>query len=63
MLKVLEWAVPLFVSVLLIEVVADMLYVRAVEYRPALLNDSGSAGRGLPVHVIDREAASGSIIT
>ena len=34
LLKLFEWAIPLFVSVLLIQVVSDMLYMRAVE-RPA----------------------------
>ena len=36
LLKLVEWAIPLFVSVLLIQVVSDMLYMRATESRPAL---------------------------
>jgi hypothetical protein len=63
MLKLLEWAIPLFVSVFLIEVVSDMLYMRAVEYRPTTMDRPGDEGLRLPVHVIDRDAASGSIIT
>ena len=35
LLKPLEWAIPLFVSVLLIQVVSDMLYMRAMEQQPA----------------------------
>jgi hypothetical protein len=61
MLKLLEWAIPLFVSVLLIQAVSDMLYMRAMEQRPAGVDDP--RGLRLPVHVIDREGTSGSIIT
>ena len=63
MLKLVEWAVPLFVSVLLIQIVSDMLYMRAVERQPASLDRSGGEKQRLPVHVIDREATPGSIIT
>ena len=63
LLKILEWAIPLFVSVFLIEAVSDMLYLRAVEYPPAAVDRPGDEGRRLPVHVIDREATAGSIIT
>ena len=63
MLKLLEWAVPLFVSVLLIQIVSDMLYMRAVERQPTGLGRSDGGNRRLPVHVIDREATAGSIIT
>lgn len=62
MLKLLEWAIPLFVSVLLIQAVADMLYVRALESRPAPDSRDGQM-QHLPVHVIDREATAGGIIT
>ena len=62
-LKLVEWAVPLVVSVLLIQIVSDMLYMRAVEGQPARLEKSGGAAPQLPVHVIDREAAAGSVIT
>jgi hypothetical protein len=62
MLKLIEWAVPLLVSVLLIQAVSDMLYIRAVESRPAL-EGRDSEGHRLPVHVIDRDAKAGSIIT
>jgi hypothetical protein len=63
MLKLLEWAIPLFVSVLLIQVVSDMLYMRATEHQPTALNRPGGERQRLPVHVIDREATAGSIIT
>jgi len=63
MLKLFEWAIPLFVSVLLIQAVADMLYMRAIENRPMSLDKSGGEKQRLPVHVIDRDARSGSIIT
>jgi hypothetical protein len=63
LLKFLEWAVPLFVSVLLIQVVSDMLYMRAVEQRPATWDKPDQQEQRLPVHVIDREATAGSIIT
>jgi hypothetical protein len=61
MLKLIEWAVPLIVSVLLIQVVSDMLYMRATEPQPA--RPGRSDGERLPVHVIDHEAAANSIIT
>ena len=63
MLKLVEWAVPLFVSLLLIQIVSDMLYMRAMERQPASLDRSDGEKRRLPVHVIDREATAGSIIT
>ena len=63
MLKLLEWAIPLLVSVLLIQVVSDMLYFRAMEQQRSGAGDSRGEGLRLPVHVIDRDAASGSIIT
>ena len=67
MLKLFEWAIPLFVSVLLIQIVSDMLYMRAVEGQPTILGRDpgrrGGEGHRLPVHVIDRETLSGNIIT
>ena len=62
MLKLVEWAIPLFVSVLLIQAISDVLYVRAMEQHPAAMDNLRGRPR-LPVHVIDREATSGSIIT
>ncbi len=63
MLKLIEWAVPLVISVLLIQIVSDMLYMRAMERQPASLDRSDGEKQRLPVHVIDREATAGSIIT
>jgi len=63
MLKLIEWAVPLVVSVLLIQIVSDMLYMRAVGRQPASLDRSDGGKQRLPVHVIDRETTAGSIIT
>ncbi len=63
MLKLIEWTIPLLVSVFLIQVVSDMLYLRAMEQRPARLDKPADEKQRLPVHVIDREATSGSIIT
>ena len=63
MLKLLEWAVPLFVSVLLIQVVSDMLYMRATERQPAGWDRLDDGRHRVPVHVIDRDAKAGSIIT
>ena len=63
MLKLVEWAVPLFVSLLLIQIVSDMLYMRAMERQPASLDRSDSEKQRFPVHVIDRDATAGSIIT
>lgn len=63
MLKLVEWAVPLLVSVLLIQIVSDMLYMRAMERQPASLDRSAGEKQRLPVHVIDRDATAGSIIT
>ncbi len=63
MLKLVEWAVPLIVSVLLIQVVSDMLYMRAVERQPSRVDRADGERKRLPVHVIDREATAGSIIT
>ena len=63
MLKLVEWAVPLMVSVLLIQIVSDMLYMCAVERPAARLDRSASEKQRFPVHVIDREATPGSVIT
>ncbi len=63
MLKVLDWAVPLFISVLLIQAVSDMLYMQAMERRPADAERLDGERYRLPVHVIDRDARAGSIIT
>jgi len=63
LLKTLEWAIPLFVSVLLIQAVSDMLYMRATEQQPASVNSPRGGGLRLPVHVIEREATAGGIIT
>jgi hypothetical protein len=63
MLKLLGWAIPLLVSVLLIQIVSDMLLLRAMERQPAGFDNLRSRQLRLPVHVIDREAASGGIIT
>lgn len=57
-----EWAIPLFVSVLLIQVVSDML-MRAMEQQPASVNNPRGEGLRLPVHVIEREATASGIIT
>jgi hypothetical protein len=62
-LKLIEWAVPLLVSVLLIQVVSDMLYMRAMERQPAGLAKPDDERQTLPVHVIDRESTGSSIIT
>jgi hypothetical protein len=62
MLKILEWAIPLLVSVLLIQVASEILYIRALQFRPAWADPNTDSQR-LPVHVIDHDAASGSIIT
>jgi hypothetical protein len=59
MLKLLAWAVPIIVSVLLIQITSDVLYVLALEQKTVPLEEN----QRLPVHVIDREASSGSIIT
>jgi hypothetical protein len=59
MLKLLAWAVPIIVSVLLIQITSDVLYVVALEQKTVPLEEN----QRLPVHVIDREASSGSIIT
>jgi hypothetical protein len=59
MLKLLAWAVPTIVSVLLIQITSDVLYVLALEQKTVPREEN----QRLPVHVIDREASSGSIIT
>ena len=63
MLKLLAWAIPLFVSVLLIQAVSDMLYMRATVRPSAGADRPDDEGHQLPVHVIDRDAKAGSIIT
>jgi hypothetical protein len=63
MLKLIEWAIPLFVSVLLIQVVSDMLYMDAMARQPAGQAKPASERQRLPVHVIDRESTGSSIIT
>jgi len=63
MFKLLEWAIPLLVSVLLIQVASEILSIRALQFRPAGWDDPNTDSQRLPVHVIDRDASSGSIIT
>lgn len=58
--------VPVLVSLLLIQIMSDVLYVRAVGYQPAE-RDTVRARRAIvpraPVHEVDREASAGAIIT
>jgi hypothetical protein len=62
--QLLGWTVSLFASVLLIQIAADVLYMRATGYKPEPSDDrSARDGRPGPVHEIEREASSGGIIT
>lgn len=64
--KALGVGVPVLVSLFLIQLVSDVLYVRAVGYQPAaweaapVRRASSPAGR---VHEVDRDASAGAIIT
>jgi hypothetical protein len=50
-------------SVLLIQVTSELLTIRALQLKPSGWNNPGPDSQRLPVHVIDRDASSGSIIT
>jgi hypothetical protein len=66
MLKILNWAVPLMVCVLLIQLASDVLYVRALEYQRANGDDRNvrrERARPGPVHEIERAASSRGIVT
>ena len=58
--------VPFLVSLFLIQVMSDVLYVRAIGYQPAE-GDAARVRRAIvprgPVHEVDREASAGAIIT
>jgi hypothetical protein len=63
--KVFGVVVPVLVSLFFIQIVSDVLYLRAVGYQPS---DRASAPSRptiprAPVHEVDREASAGSIIT
>jgi hypothetical protein len=64
--KVFSFVVPIMVSLFLIQVVSDVLYVRAVGYQPAE-GDTARPRRMIipsgPVHEVDREPSAGAIIT
>jgi hypothetical protein len=64
--KALSVVVPVLVSLFLIQIMSDVLYVRAVGYQP-VETDSARGRRAVvpsgPVHEIDREASAGAIIT
>jgi hypothetical protein len=64
--KVFGVVVPVLVSLLLIQIMSDVLYVHAVGYRPAEGNAT-RARRAIvppgPVHEVDREVSAGAIIT
>ncbi len=65
--KTLSVVVPVLVSLFLIQIMSDVLYVRAVGYQPAE-RDTARARRAIvprsgPVHEVDREASAGAIIT
>ena len=64
--KVLSVVAPVLVSLFLIQIMSDVLYVRAVGYQP-VEKDTARARRAIvppgPVHEVDREASAGAIIT
>jgi hypothetical protein len=64
--KTLSVVVPVLVSLFLIQIMSDVLYVRAVGYQPAE-RDTARVRRAIvpsgPVHEVDREASAGAIIT
>ncbi len=57
--RVLSVAVPVLVCLFLIQIMSDVLYIRAMGHQPA---EGDTAPRG-PVHEVDREASAGAIIT
>jgi hypothetical protein len=64
MLKpLLIWAITLLMSVVMIQVASDLLYMRALAQQDG--SDGARLRRGqiAPVHFIEREASPGGIIT
>lgn len=59
MLKLLNWVVPFIVCIFLIQIVSDVLYVRAME--DASLR--GTRRPSGPVHEIESEASANGIVT
>ena len=64
--KTLGLVVPVLVSLFLIQLMSDVLYVHAIGYQPAD-RDTARARRAIvpsgPVHEVDREASPGAVIT
>jgi hypothetical protein len=64
--KALSVVVPVLVSVLLIQVMSDVLYARALGYQSAD-QDTARVRRATvpsrPVHEVDREASAGALFT
>lgn len=63
--KVFGVVVPVLVSLFFIQVVSDVLYVRAIGYQPSerVSAPLRSTVPRAPVHEVDREASAGAIIT
>jgi hypothetical protein len=64
--KALSVVVPVLVSLFLIQIMSDVLYVRAVGYQPAGEDTARALKMIVPsgrVHEVDREASAGAIIT
>ena len=64
--RVLSVVGPVLVSLFLIQIMSDVLYVRAIGYQPAE-RDTARTRRAIvppgPVHEVDRDVSAGAIIT
>lgn len=64
--KAFGWLVPVMVSLFFIQVMSDVLYVRAIGYQPAEPDAARLRqliGPKRPVHEVDREASAGAMFT
>ena len=64
--KTFGWLTPVLVSLLFIQVVSDVLYVRAIGYQPAERDAARLRpffGPKRPVHEVDREVSAGAMFT
>jgi len=65
MREMFAWAIPLLVSLFLIQIAAEALYLRAASQVTTTRTDPGvrrDSIRG-PVHEVDRDVTAGGIIT
>ena len=61
--RALSVIAPVLVSLFLIQLMSDMLYVRAGGYQPDTTRARRTIFPPAPVHEVDREASAGAINT